>query len=42
MFEQFAADAIEPPFFHEVEIGIYTDRFLKGQLPLPHVPDIGP
>src|SRR5271156_2911800 len=41
LFEQFAADAIEPPFFHDVEIGFYTDRFLKGQLPLPHVPDIG-
>jgi hypothetical protein len=37
LFEQFAADAIESPFFHDVEIGFYTDRFVKGQLPLPHV-----
>src|SRR5580700_11101506 len=36
LFEQFAADAIESPFFHDVEIGFYTDRFVEGQLPLPH------
>jgi len=41
LFEQFAADAIKPPFFDDVEIEIYADRFLKGQLPLPHVPDVG-
>jgi hypothetical protein len=41
LFEQFAADAIEPPFFHDVEIGFYTDRFVEGQLPLPHVPNVG-
>jgi hypothetical protein len=40
LFEQFAADAIESPFFNDVEIGFYTDRFVKSQLPLPHVPDI--
>lgn len=40
LFEQFPAHAIEPPFFHDVEIGFYTDRFVKGQLPLPHVPDV--
>ena len=34
LFEQFAADAIKPPFFDDVEIEIYADRFLKGQLPL--------
>ena len=41
LLEQLAADAIEPPFFHDVEIGIYTDRFVEGQLPLPHMPNVG-
>jgi hypothetical protein len=41
LFEEFTAHAIEPPFFHDVEIEIYADRFFEGQLPLPHVPNVG-
>ena len=41
LFEQFTADAIEPPFFDDVEVGIYTARFVKSQLPPPHVPNVG-
>ena len=41
LLEQLATDAIEPPFFHDVEIEIYADRFVEGQLPLPHVPNVG-
>src|SRR5208282_1404259 len=40
LFEQFAADAIEPMFFHDVELWVYADRFVEGQLPLPHVPNV--
>src|SRR5580658_5357471 len=41
LFEQFAADPIEPIFFHDVELGVYRNRFVEGQLPLPHVPNVG-
>jgi hypothetical protein len=41
LFEQFAADPSESILLHHAEIGIYTDRFVEGQLPLPHVPNVG-
>src|SRR5579863_5940242 len=41
LFEQFAADSIEPIFFHDVEVCVYADRFVEGQLPLPHMPNVG-